>query len=654
MRLARKKMLINVPIRGDQILEITPSLIKVYNDEETVWSVPIKTVRSIVPIKDTGIRIYYKKDDSDPTRCETEMFNLGTDEIKSAKLCSKIFDELVSQKIISKNKDGLLYLRPNEHIVSTCPNVSIDKEKGLLYVTNKGIVHETAKGISTDVSFEHVMFIRDRKNGITIGWDNTLPILSDPVFSFDLVLPKIADRDSISLSIREQFTNFDYKKKYSFSEINEYYSKLSHNELYGLARSMDEDFVDYLKDHTKFTFGKFSPYFSDVEFNLIMACKLNDWDINLITSITDAEERQRAFSQRHTRLARFIEKGLGKYKKDLEALAKFDDNSDKVRSRLEQDENFLDLKEKLDYIRDNNSELVLVAACTNKNRAESIRYYDKRVELLYKLWCKDEPLQNFTDEYDDEWIEYMIDRLDTPEGHYPVDVKCVDYEQLSGLLSNRDNTREVLEDFSNPDNTNKKDIYNNCWYDKQHNVWYLDDTISETLQDEADFDPDQSEEMIGRSVWGFKKNKVKMFCGFPSVRCKSEGGEVFAEFLLSRNTGQILRQRFSEYINYILPILRDEDINSAMEIKFGEMIYQSTEIQNTIHPSGSMTAYTPRMLKFACKRYGMKDLPINERVRRALFSIDTSLFLNPEADTYLDTNEDPRSYPDIINDERFD
>ena len=649
-----RKNITSIPIQDNKTLEVTSSMIKIYKDKETTWAITIDSVRSIKPT-DAGICIHYIDDDEpNPIKCERETFNLATKKITAEEICQKIFKELVSQKILPKNDKGLLYIRPDEHIISTYSNVSIDNEIGLLYITNKGIVHETDHEISIDLSFEHITFIKDNKKGITIGWDHALPYLNDPILYFEIILPKSIDRGKLFLLIREHFTNFESNGKYNFLKMDKYYSNLTQNELYKLIKSENKKFFRYIKMHTRFTFGDFSPYFSEMESKLIIACKLQKWNINLIADKTTAEERQRIFTQRHIRLSKFIKKGLGPYKKDMEQLAKDDSNSDKVRDRLKQDVDFLTLHEKLDDIRDNNQDLVLVGACINKGRAESMRYYDKRVEILYKKWCKKVPLQKFTNEYDDEWIYYLLDKLNTPLGHDPIDPNCIEYRRIIDLLENRDGTRALLEDFSPPPNTKKKNIYNNCWYDEKQKMWYLDDNVSETLQRVSDSDPDKSYRTIGRYVWGFKKSKVKLFCGFPSVICKTPGEDTNVTISISRNTGQLVRQRFQEYINYILPVVGDKDSNPEMEAKLGEMIYQSTDFQNTIHPTGTSMIHTPKLLKFACKRFGFADLPLNERVRRGVFSVQTGLFFNPEADTYLDTNEDPRSYPDTLNDERFD
>ena len=652
---ARKKVISKVPIQDGKTLEISNTLIKVYKNKETVWVVPIENVRSITPVEKKSIGIHYAEDEPNPIKCKVETFNVNTSRSKTLKLCHEVFKELVSEKRVPKNDKGLLYLRPDEHILSTYSNISINNETGILYITNTGIVHETDNGISTDISFKHITFIKEHNKGITIGWDILLPLLNDPVFSFDLVLPKTVNRRKLSLSIREQFTDFGSSTRDSFSKMDKYYSRFSHDKLYELAKSGDKKFSQYIRKHIRFTFGESSPYFSELEEELITACKIQGWDPDLIASKTVAEERQRIFSQRYKRITDFIEKGLTKYKNEMKELAKYNSESNKIRDMLMQDADFLNLKEKLDHIRDNNPDLVLVAACVNKRRAESMRYYDKRVKILYKKWCQNVPLQKFTDEYDDEWIHYLLDELDTPKGREPLEVKCVNYDTMDGLLGNKHITTRTLEEFVVPNNIKKKDIYNNCWYDERQKMWYLDDpNMSGSLQELADSDPDETEDAIGRPAWGFKKEKVKIFCGFPSVLWQSEGGKTHIEIAISRNTGQTIRQLFLEYINYILPIVRDRDINPEMEKRIGELIYQSTEFQCVIHPSGITMPYTSRMQKFACKRFGFEDVPLNERVRRAIFSVETGLLFNPEANSYLDTNEDPRSYPDVLDDERFD
>ena len=72
-------------------------------------------------------------------------------------------------------------------------------------------------------------------------------------------------------------------------------------------------------------------------------------------------------------------------------------------------------------------------------------------------------------------------------------------------------------------------------------------------------------------------------------------------------------------------------MNEEMAVKYGSLSYQATEIQCSIKPSGSFGWLTPRLLKLYGDRFGYATIPINERVRRALFSMECYLSFDVQA-----------------------
>ena len=91
-----------------------------------------------------------------------------------------------------------------------------------------------------------------------------------------------------------------------------------------------------------------------------------------------------------------------------------------------------------------------------------------------------------------------------------------------------------------------------------------------------------------------------------------------------------------------------------MGTKHGVLEYRSTEIDYTILPSGNMAEITPMMTKFLARRYDYPNIPINERARRALFTVDTNLFFDPRADIGDDPVEPPVRYPKSRIDKRYE
>ena len=667
---AKSDKIAQIKLKDNKILEITDEEIRIYKKNKLVFTVHIENVFSIRSKSDTEIGICYIKDDlgSNLIKCRTEVCELGS-KLSTLDACKEIYDKFVELDIISNHKKEMLYLKLDEEIVSTFP-VSIDKRDGVLYVTNERIIYEANNTVHINLFFEQIISIRAYKsNDIIIRWECSLPALNDPTFSLELSVLKF-NRDTAYTTIKEQFAsndpffiksdldllselcNFVQIRDNNFSEYHKYHSKLTRKEFYKLSSMEDPILENYIKMYAKFTFGHFTPEFSDIEEDLILACKLGGWNISLISHMTTTEERQRLFAKRRLQLSKFIQDELGIYKEDITNLNKSGSISDETRTKLENDPEFMKLYDKAMDIYDKSPEMAHPEYCINKMRAESARYYDRRVAILYKEWCENEPLQEFTDVYEDRWIRYLLKRLNNPQGRKPFDNRCATYSELRDALSERDRRRKLLENFLKPDNTDQRDIYNNCWYDKQHKMWYVqDDDLPIDIEDLADSDPDESERAIGRRVWGFKE--IKMFCGFPAIVIESEDSKSSTSILCSRKTGQMIRMWSDDEIHFLLPTLRDDDINEEMKLNHNHISFVTNEIEYMISPSGAMTSFSPKIQKIVNQQYGCAVIPLNELVRRAIFSVETGLFFDPQAELGSDIIKDPKTYPEILYDERY-
>ena len=275
-----ERTVIKIPLQESKMLEITNKSVLIYSGDKVQLTVPIHNVRSIVPSKESSISIHYTKADIEPSKLnyETKSYKLDNHQLTPSKLCNKILRDLSKQKIIPENKEGLFYLRPKEYIEHTCPNVGTGRFRGLLYVTNFGLVHELDGGIFVDILYDQIVSIEKYKNTITIEWGHLLPA-DDNVFSFDLVFPKEIDLDSLYWSIKKQFANPFTKFDFDYSMGDDHYLNLDLKKMYKLAQRQEPDFYRWIESCSKFIFGPFAPEFTDVEDNLILACKVNDWTL---------------------------------------------------------------------------------------------------------------------------------------------------------------------------------------------------------------------------------------------------------------------------------------------------------------------------------------------------------------------------------------
>ncbi len=634
--------IMKIPLK-DHTLEITGKDIQVYNSERILLIVRMRDIKAITPREENSICIYYDKIGCHPFRPDRKIYELDKSQPSSLQVCRQILNKLANIGLVQKNEKGLLCIKHNEEILGVFPNVRIHKNFGVLYITSLRIVHETDIGVLMDMDYYDMVHVREQsENTIEIIWEHDVSSLKDPIFSSKITMSSKSDRKVAYLRITRHIAGVDSVNKI-FYKLDKDFGSLDCDKIYDLARNSDKDFDKYIFILSLLSCGYVSDDFTDHEKDLILACKLLEFDEKLVMTMTNEEVRQRNFS---TRYEYFSDRIVKEFDLDEDNILDYVERclkSDQTPDQTQRD------------IQSRHSEMMNAIRLTNKIYAESLRYYDKRVMILYKEWCKSNPLQNFTDEYGNEWVNYLLNKLDTPKGHHPIGDYYPSYHNLKSMLEIRDKSRYTLTNFSAPDHIEPRDIYNNCWYDKQHEMWYVQDSdLGYILQNIADSNPDRSEAMVGRRVWGFKKDRVNMFCGFPSVLQESIYKEKAITITSSRVTGQTMRRLFSDTLNYILPILRDSDIIPEMEIKYGSMFYKTSELKYIINPLGDYDILTPQMAKFKNKRYDFADIPLNERVRRALFVLETGLRFNPHAPLEPSTIKVPNPYPNTFYDERFE
>ena len=133
--------------------------------------------------------------------------------------------------------------------------------------------------------------------------------------------------------------------------------------------------------------------------------------------------------------------------------------------------------------------------------------------------------------------------------------------------------------------------------------------------------------MIGRRVWGFSEDQVVMFEGFPAISIWKADGideDIWDVVTVSRTTGDRIDYLERKMRHFILPIIRENDVTAELMDKFGSFTLQTEAMLYSIGASsGGRNWMTPKMYHFWAKKYNFAEIPINERVRRALFVSNT-------------------------------
>ena len=647
-----KPTITKIPLENGT-LEITDQKIRVYDSEKLLSSINLYHLHAITPVNENGIRIHYVNEiETNSIGCQILECKLGESERSSIDICRDLSREITRIKDVVPNDRGWLYLQDGEDVLATYDNISIDGKLGTLYITNSRIVYETKFEIPIDIRYEQVIMIKDHeKDTITVQCDYPLPTFDSNIPSFDIVLPKNIDRDTVYLLIREVFMTFDLKGS-NFSKFIKCYSELEYDKLYDLAKDRDRDFYKYLENTAKTIFGKSTIHYLGLDIKILLACKLHGWNIDLISNMTDEEMKERVYFNRYLELVRFREEDLEQYNKKIKLI---EDTKTSDRNKLEIDLNYLQIKNALDKLAADCELIRTRPSLKNKFNSEVLRHYNKRVMILYREWCKGVPLKDFTDEYNDDWITYLLKRLNTKQGQSPIAQSHITYDKLEEKLIIRNKNRDTLAKFVTPSEINSRYLYNNCWYDRRRKMWYVeDDNLSEFLKSIATHTQDDSEAMFGRRAWGFKRNNVEMYCGFPAVEAMRNGDDEHIDMGHSRKTGQIRRMTSYRITYHILPIIRDIDITSEVIKKFGRILASYEEIEYTISGAGSTTEFTPKMRRCFEELYDLEDIPLNERVRRSVFNIETGLSHSPDVPLGEDFVKPLKTYPDAIYDERFE
>ena len=639
--------IITIPLKKKQTLEITNVKLSVHNSKKIIMSIPMSNVRSISPLKKDKIRIqfYEPKTLSNGVTIHKRKYSdykLEKNEFSANHICRKIQKEHERLNTRTTNQYGFLMVHGWESIVSVYHNIKTNKGTGLFYVTNAGLALETDEGIVFDVPYEHILLVTNHKKKVRILWKE--PWNSQNNFHFDFQMNGKTDSNVVRTQINNAFSSYRKKIGHEFIELEKKYGKISYDEMFNLLHIRNPEFEKYLKLHVRHTFGYSAPTFADYDSRKIISCKLAGVDLNIIKDILEEETMYRKESlEFFTKLTEFNKKHKELYDVKVEMESQCDDKDSFVE--LQKSKKYKEISQAIDSL-ENNPDIPTLDTINDFedkkaiHNARALRATDARNLLIYKKWIENVPLIDGTDEYDDTWVNYLLEKLNCEHGKVATFGGTLTFDKLKDKMKIRDRNVVTLSSFVAPENIPTEDIYNNCWHDKTNKIWYVyDDNLSERLQNQAISDPDHSQGMIGRRVWGFGEDQVTMFEGFPSIVLKSSAFEedILDVVTVSRKTGKRIEFLQKEMIHIIIPILKEKDITPELIDKFGSFSLQTEAMLYSIESSGGRNWMTPQMYKFWTKKHNLAEIPINERVRRAFFVSKTAGWF--DAKSIVDIND---------------
>ena len=641
-----EREIITIPLKKKQTLEITNIKLSVHDSKKIKMSTLMINVRSITPIKKDKIRVqFYEPKDIMfrgqyvKTRFNRKYLDLKLEEkdFSANHICRKIQKGFESPSVKTTNQYGFLMMQNWESIVSVYHDIKTNKGTGMLYVTNLGLALETDEGIIFDVPYEHILLITDHKKKVRILWREPWNSLND--FHFDFEMNKKTDSNAVRIQINSAFASYRKKIGHEFITLQQKYGKASYDELFNLIETRNPEFQKYLELHEKHTFGYISPSFSSYDAQNIISCKLAGISLDTIKDVPEDEAMYRKESlEIFTQLAKYNKKHKEIYDIQLNMESQCDGKEEFVT--LQKSTKYKNILTALDKLKNNHGishvdNLDNFEELKSRYNGHALRATDARNLRIYNKWIENVPLIDCTDEYDDSWMNYLLEKLNCTHGKIMTFGGSLTFDTLRDEMKIRDRNILTLSSFVSPDEISDEDIYNNCWHDKKHKIWYVyDDNLSERLQNQAISDPDHSQGMIGRRVWGFSEDQVVMFEGFPALDLETDVIEedIWDVVTVNRTTGDRIDYLEKKMRHYILPILKESDITEELMDKFGSFSLQTEAMLYSIGASGGRNWMTPKMYSFLVKKYNFAEIPINERARRAYFTSQTGGWFSAQSD----------------------
>ena len=484
-----EREIITLPLKKKQTLEITNIKLSVHDSKKIKMSVLMINVRSISPIKKDKIRVQFYEPrvvtyrDISKTIFKRKYvdFTLEEKDFSANHICRKIQKGFEGSSEKTTNQYGFLMMQNWESIVAVYHNIKTNKGTGMLYVTNIGLALETDEGIVFDVSYEHILLITDHKKKVRILWREPWNSLNN--FHFDFEMNKKTDSNVVRVQINQAFTSYRKKIGHEFITLEQKYGKATYDEMFNLIETRNSEFQKYLKLHVKHTFGYISPSFWGFDTQNIVTCKFAGLSLDTIKDISEEESIQRKESlEIFTHVDKYNKKHKELYDIQLEMESQCDGKNDFVT--LQKSEKYQNIIQALEKLKSNHkiphvNNLDDFEVIKDLYNGHALRATDARKLLIYKKWISTVPLIDCTDEYDDTWMNYLLEKLNCEHGKVETFGGTLTFDKLKDEMKIRDRNIITLSSFVVPEDISGEDIYNNVWHDKKNKIWYVyDDNLS--------------------------------------------------------------------------------------------------------------------------------------------------------------------------------
>ena len=252
----------------------------------------------------------------------------------------------------------------------------------------------------------------------------------------------------------------------------------------------------------------------------------------------------------------------------------------------------------------------------------------RRNKRLYDEWCKSNPLPDCTDPRSDEWVKYIEANINMSEvekiaSYFEMDENDVDV--IRDAFSTAEAEAGRLERMVVPHNIPKTDIYNDTWHDKGAHMWFTTGTITrKSILKKVMISMDQCEQKYGVRAHAFHNKDVRMRHGKPMVYDESDELWVCLPTIKEDDVPDqfLMENAYADDNATALAKLRKDAFNiNRPHI----LIYSTTAPNVTLTNEGTLFNGTETQYNYFARRDAFSVLPFNERVRRFLFQLKTTL-----------------------------
>ena len=620
-----------IPLKKGRKLDVTNLKVSVYTDDGITVSVPAPSLRCIIPLDKKKVRIQYwapVAGNPEPQRQYTDI-ELHKPEREAVHLCRQIKDAYEKAGTFSHNPRGFVLLVPDERIVTVYDDIRTEHGRGMMYITNVGVIVETGGGVMYEIPFDCIQIISDhKKDSLRLVWTE-----GNATHKADLRMSGSALRNEAGGLIRRELDTYRSGSGYEFRQLDAKYSQLSVTDIREMVGRSDPEYARYVRLHAIQVFGFES--WSEIDASHVLACKI--LGVNPEVLVRDMPEDELRDRRRYvTKFTPELERKLYEYEMTLTYAGNITGSAltPETKKQVVETDEWKELVKTANTMLED-EDLKWYFGAESKRLAASMFRADIRMTgILYDIWRKDHPLTDFRDGYDTRWIDWLLKETDRPEYDLVFGYPYFERTSLIEMIKIADRNRATLESFRKPDGIPDEDIFNNCWYDKKNKMWWVqDDHLPDCVTELAASDPDHSQATIGRRVWGFaEKDVLKVYDKYPTILLDLPGCDWLVDRPTSKwdpDTGYIGIVKGVSRIRHSLAIIREGQIREIdTPVMATYMRWQSPELHYIPMSNGSMTTGTPRSTHEGARLFRRPFVPFNERLRRVLFSAFCGLGFN--------------------------